>query len=286
MTTPLSPTITATPVGTTRGAPPPPPTVDVAEIDTRSAEFRALPEAHRTAVREAQAYAARFRGMDPPPRILVTSSPGNGEAPVTVIVPPGARDPLRVHTHYHGDRAGSVRGENAAADTIAGKIKGGDKTVYVLPEARSPHGQTDWSNVSDLDRTTTDALAAAGLGRADVDHRTVSGHSAGGRAIAAGLAKGKGLTADVLILQDALYDGARQDLARDLPRAVGVGRVVVVPSADNPTSVPRGEELKRELAKSWTDVDLAPRAKDHAAAAAVLVPPPRRPAIHVDTFER
>jgi hypothetical protein len=179
-----------------------------------------------------------------------------------------------------------VRGENAAADTIAAKIKGGDKTVYVLPEARSPHGQTDWSNVSDIDRTTADALTAAGLGRATVDHRTVTAHSAGGRAIAAGVAKGKDLTADVLILQDALYDGARQDLARDLPRAVGVGRVVVVPSADNPSSVPRGEELKRQLAKSWTEVDLTPPAANHPAAAAVLQAPPRRPAIRVDTFER
>lgn len=285
MTKPLSPTTTA-PVGNTRTASPPP-TVDVAAIDPKSAEFRALPAAHQTAVREAQAYAAaQFRGMDPAPRILVTSSAGNGSAPVTVIVPPGARDPLRVHTHYHGDRAGSVRGENAAADTIAAKIKGGDKTVYVLPEARSPHGQTDWSNVSDIDRTTADALTAAGLGRASVDHRTVTAHSAGGRAIAAGVAKGKDLTADVLILQDALYDGARQDLARDLPRAVGVGRVVVVPSADNPSSVPRGEELKRQLAKSWTEVDLTPPAANHPAAAAVLQAPPRRPAIRVDTFER
>lgn len=268
--------------------------MDVASIALDGAAFRALPAAHQRAVREAKAYAEKsFGGMTPAPRVLVTSSAGNGGEPVTVIVPPGAQAPLRVHTHYHGDRAGSVSGENAAADAVAARVKSGDRTVYVLPEARSVGTPTGWGNVRDLDRTAQDALAAAGLGRADVGDRTVSAHSAGGRALVQGTADGQTITADQLIIQDALYEGpsaTHSKLKAQLPAAlIGVGRVIIVPSADTSTSGPRARELAAVLRGSWNDVVIAPTARSHGAAAAVLDAPARAPVqggSDEDRFER
>ncbi len=275
----------------TKAPPPPPPPppnapVDVATITT--AQARALPPAYQTAVREAQAYATKhFAGMAPAPRVLVTPAKSNGDAPVTVIVPPGAKAPLTVQTHYHGDRAGAVSGENAAADQIAAKVKKGGSTVYVLPEAQKTGTPTNWRNVGDINATTTEALAAAGLGSAQVGRTVVSAHSAGGRAIARDLDAGHKLKADELVLQDALYEGkaepAYSPILAKLPGSA-VKSVTLVHSDDEGMQ-PRGEKLAGKLREKGIDVTFL-GVKHHPQAAGVLEAPPTVPLHHEDRFER
>src|SRR3981189_2360152 len=94
--------------------------IDSSKIEVESPEFKKLAPSYQKAVVDAKAYAAKFDGMSPPPKVLVTpsSSGTNGGAPVTVVVPPGAKDPVTVQTHYHGDRAYSTSGTNGAANEI------------------------------------------------------------------------------------------------------------------------------------------------------------------------
>jgi hypothetical protein len=241
------------------------------------AELKALPPAYQAAVKQAKAYAEKsFAGMAPAPQVLVVASASNGNAPVTVIVPPGAKEPLSVQTHYHGDRATSVGGENAAADELGKRVKAGDTTVYVLPEAKAAGGRTDWTNAGDIDKTTTEALAAAGLGDKAVGHTTISVHSAGGRALANAIKDGKQLKADELVLQDALFEGANgpgaySALKQTLPGATaGVKQVTIVPSQETDTAAARSAAQADALKKAQRPVTVLPPTKTHAQTAGIL----------------
>ncbi len=264
--------------------------IDAATIDVTGAEFKALPAGYQKAVQQAKAYADKnFSGMAPAPQVLVVPSASNGNSPVTVIVPPGAKQPLSVQTHYHGDRATAVAGENAAADEIGKRVKAGDTRVYVLPEARSTDGRTHWENAGDINKTTAEALEAAGLGDAAIGHTTISVHSAGGRALANALKDGKPLKADELVLQDALFEGATgpgaySALRKSLPGATAdLKRITIVPSNQTPTAAERSQQLAEDLKAKGRPVTVAPATKTHAAAAAVLDtsgPVPDRPVDH------
>ena len=285
--------------GAIRTAPPPAAAIpdhaiDASKIDVTSADFKALPASYQKAVKEAKAFAEKnFGGMAPAPKVLVTPSASNGNAPVTVIVPAGAKAPLSVDTHYHGDRASAVAGENAAADEIGKRVKAGDTTVFVLPEAKSTSGRTNWDNVGDINKTTAEALKSAGLGDQKVGHTTISAHSAGGRALANGVKDGKKLQADELVLQDALFEGnngpgAYSALRKTLPNATaGVKTITIVPSKETTTSGERSATLAEDLKAKGRSVTIAPATKTHAAAAAVLdTSGPVPVSLHTDHFER
>ena len=205
---------------TPASAAPPDQAIDVSTVDLKSAEFKALPAAYQRAVKDAKAYADQnFKTMAPAPQVLVTpsSSDTNGGQPVTLIVPPGAKAPLTVQTHYHGDSAHSLSGTNQAADRIAKNVKAGDQTVYVLPEANKAGGAgTDWSNATNIGKTTDEALKHAGLPTDDA-HRIISAHSAGGRALLGAVNRGEQLQANHLVIQDALYDPTATNLTKKLP---------------------------------------------------------------------
>lgn len=275
-----------------------PAAVDVSQVAPGSTAFQQLSPAQQQAVRDARAFAqAQFAGLAPPPSVLVTTSPGNGGQPVTVIVPPGATPPLEVHTHYHGDRSRSLA-TNPAADALAKTIRAGGNTVFVLPEARSTAGRTDWTNVSNTAQTTADALAQAGLGGADVARRSLSVHSAGGRALVQALKAGEQLSLDQLVIQDALFEGetgpgATTALKQLLPGAsAGVGDIVIVPSIGNRNMPDRAEPsrsrtavLEETLRRAGRAVQVLPSASTHDAAATVLRPSgPVRVSATVDRF--
>ncbi|MFO0723099.1 MAG: hypothetical protein U1E65_04880 [Myxococcota bacterium] len=277
-----------------KAPPPPPPQVPTKAVDVTNytkAEYDALPPKYKTAVTEAKAYFdANFSKMSPPPQVLVVASKSNGDLPVTVIVPPGAKAPLTVQTHYHGDRAGSVRGENAATDTIAKNVRAGSKTVYVMPEAADTNTPTNWGNVADINKTTSEALTAATLKPGDVGRTIVSGHSAGGRAIAAHLTNPKAtkLKADEVVLQDALYwtkDTPTYDRIKDnLPNA-DVKKVTMVHSDDEGMGERRGPALAKDLDKVGIDHSEI-RVAHHPQAAGVIEDYPKVNFIHEDKFER
>ncbi len=249
----------------------PPTSVDVSRVTVGSAEFKKLPASWQQAVRDAKSYAStQLTGVSPPPRILVTSAASNGSAPVTVIVPASAKEPFKVETHYHGDGARSL-GTNPSNGAIAKKLEGGDDTVYVLPEAAKPGAPTDWTNAKSIGGTTSEALTAAGVTGA-VGERTISVHSAGGRALKGALENGEQLSADRLVLQDALFEsntgrGVATYLKQQLPKlSAGVGRITVVPSTgagaaglmkdlDEP-SLTRTQVLVRELKAAGRKVDV------------------------------
>lgn len=249
--------------------------IDVSTIDLKGAEFRQLPAAYQRAVTDAKAYAEHnFKGMTPAPKVLVTPSSAktNGGQPVTVIVPPNAKAPLSVQTHYHGDWARSASGINGATDQIAKNVKAGDSTVYVLPEAKSAGGKgTDWSNTGSIGGTTDEALKHAGLS-ADDAHRTISVHSAGGRALLKAVENGEQLKADQLVIQDALYDPTGTALRSKLPGATGgVARITIQPTEETPHD-DRTAALKAALQQGGRNVEVAPKVKLHAQAANQLHP--------------
>lgn len=269
-----------------------PPSVDVSRLDPASAEFRALPPAYQRAVREAQTFArTEFSRMAPPPRVLVVPSAANGGQPVTVVVPPGAATPARVHTHYHGDAASAVGMHNPAAKELAAQVRNGSDTVYVLPEAARPATTgTDWTNVRSMGQTTADALRAAGLD-GDVAHRTLSVHSAGGRALAKALERGEQLQADLLLVQDAQFEGlhgpgAHSAMKRDLPGATaGVASIAIVPSAGVDHRA-RTRALEDALRAAGRDVTVTPPARTHDDAARVLTAPALALSLFPDRFVR
>lgn len=262
---------------TTHGPQIPDRAIDVSTIDVKGVEFRKLPAAYQRAVTDAKAYATKFKDMAPPPKILVTPSSAktNGGQPVTLVVPPGAKEPLKVQTHYHGDYARSTSGINGATDQIAKNVKSGDATVYVLPEAKGAGGRgTDWSNAGNIGATTDEALKHAGLD-GDRAHRTISAHSAGGRALLKAVDNGELLKADQLVIQDALYDPTATNLKAKLPAATaGVARITIQPAEETPHDS-RTAALKKALAQAGRNVEVAPKVKTHAQAANQLHPPPQ-----------
>lgn len=158
-------------------------------------------------------------------RVLMTTSAGNGNKPVLVLVPPGfdPTKPARVHTHYHGNNAtvldpnGSPAGTKQRLEAVQARDP---QTVFVLPEcstapARGPAWyDANWENASSQAQTTADALKAAGIN--NVGKQIVSAHSRGGSALARIIDRdpsGAGLKADRLELHDSLY-GSQDQLAR------------------------------------------------------------------------
>lgn len=188
-----------------------------------------------------------------------------------------------MHTHYYGDRAGPVSGENVAAETIAKKIKAGDDTVYVIPQDKALGDATNWSNVADINETTAEALRHAGLSGEKIGRTVVSGHSAGGRAIVSGIKDGQTLKADELVLQDALYEGikgpgAHTALKKHLPAtAKDIGTVTIVGSQEESTAPARSKELADLLKKAGRNVTILPRTPTHAGAGGVLEAPKQPP---------
>lgn len=283
--------VTPTPLRPTTPGVTAPKTVDASSIDVNGAEFKKLPPAWQQAVRDARAFSAtNFGGMAPAPKVLVTAAASNGQAPVSVIVPPNAAPPFKVQTHYHGDGARSLSA-NPAADALAKQVKRGDTTVFVLPEAAKPGAPTDWTNVRRIGDTTSEALTGAGI-TGDVGQQTLSVHSAGGRALMYALKNGEQLKADHLVIQDALFEsnsgrGAATYLKQHLPQATsGVGRITLVPSTgsgaaglmkdlDEP-SLTRTQVLTRELKAAGRSVDVVnvPSHDDAAKQLRPLAPPP------------
>lgn len=273
-------------VGPVRGGPSQPtsaaPTpVDVSAISLGSAEFKKLPPAWQQAVRDAKTFSTtQLAGVSPPPKVVVTAAPSNGSAPVTVIVPAGAKEPFSVQTHYHGDGARALA-SNPASSALAKQLKAGATTVFVLPEANKPGAPTDWTNVKAIGATTAEALTGAGVTGA-VGERTLSVHSAGGRALKAALEHGERLAVDHLVLQDALFEsnvgrGVATYLKQHLPATSdGVGRITVVPSTgagaaglmkdlDEP-ALTRTQVLVRELKAAGRTVEVVPVATHDEAA--------------------
>ncbi|MBS1150433.1 MAG: hypothetical protein H6Q89_2131, partial [Myxococcaceae bacterium] len=165
---------------------------------------------------------------------------------------------------------------------IARRVRAGEATVYVLPEAKRPAAAgTDWNNAASLSKTTAEALAHAGLEGQIVGRTSLSVHSAGGRALANAVKNGEELEADELVLQDALFEreqgpGAYSALKDTLPRATaGVKAITIVPAQDNPQpdgASTRSKVLAAKLQAAGRNVEIAAAAKSHGAAAAVLSP--------------
>ncbi len=184
-------------------------------------------------IEHAKASYADLLALNPPAKLYVTLSAGNGGVPVLVVKGPKF-DPqadAHVHTHYHGDNAtvadplGSKAGVNARIREVI--LNKDPQAVFVLPEASNStapdklprtHHPVDspamdnkypvnWSNVKDQVQTTKDALAAAGVTK--VGESVVSAHSGGGMALVnlinADKAGGTLLRADRLELYDCMY---------------------------------------------------------------------------------
>ena len=167
-------------------------------------------------------------------RIVVTTPAGNGGAPVVTLVPPGfdPTKPAKVQTHYHGDRTSAAEPNGIASKAIHELVAKDPQTVFVLPEAKGNVGEsgTDWSNAKDQASTTADSLAAAGV--TDVSERTVSAHSAGGRALATALKDGK-VQADRVVLLDCLYQPAKDQIKAGLQKYGGDVKEIVVTLGTN-----------------------------------------------------
>jgi hypothetical protein len=157
--------------------------------------------------------------LDGGAKIYVSRSPGNGGAPMLTMVPKALQDnpkqPFAVDVHYSGKygTAANPDPNSGAAGKIAKEMNGPPPTVMVLAEPKNfdqfkSHGSfsPDWHNAMDPRMAANDALKAVGLPETGMPDRplTVSGHSAGGRAIANAITAGK-LDCDKLSLQDCLY---------------------------------------------------------------------------------
>jgi hypothetical protein len=149
-------------------------------------------------------------------KIYVSLSPGNGGRPIVTFVPSqlvkDPNQPFHTVVHYHGfdSTAASPNAGAHADERISAQMKGPPLTVFVLPEANnfvkgSNAGyRPDWSNAKNSRQTADDGLEAAGLNPRASGNLTVSGHSAGGRAIRH-MAQTGGLSCDHLQLEDSLY---------------------------------------------------------------------------------
>lgn len=160
-------------------------------------------------IEQAKATYAEFLNRTPPARLTVTTSAGNGSAPVLALVPPGfdASKPATVQTHFHGDLTSVAAPNGSHTGNIKEQLGRDPQRVWVLPEAQGNVGaaSTNWNNVADQARTVRDALSAAGVTPVDGTQYVVSAHSAGGRALAAAMKTGT-LQADQLVLLDCLYE--------------------------------------------------------------------------------
>lgn len=187
----------------------PPRTIDVGSITRAELEKlkQTSPALGRT-VEQAKTTYADFLSRTPPARLSVTTSLGNGGAPVLTLVPPGfdPNKPVTVQTHFHGDMTSVASPSGPHTGNLKEQLTADPQRVWVLPEAQGNVGsaKTNWNNVSDQAGTVRDALAGAGVTASNAT-TVVSAHSAGGRALAAAMSAGT-LKADQLVLLDCLYE--------------------------------------------------------------------------------
>jgi hypothetical protein len=184
-------------------------TVDVGSISSDElARLKQSSPALGKTIEQAKATYAEFLSRTPPARITVTTSSGNGGAPVLALVPPGfdASKPATVQTHYHGDMTSVAAASGSHTGNIKEQLTKDPQRIWVLPEAQATVGAaaTNWNNVTDHAGTVRDALSGAGVAPASAKY-VVSAHSAGGRALAAAMTTGT-LKADQLVLLDCLYE--------------------------------------------------------------------------------
>lgn len=238
-------------------------------------------------IEQAKATYAEFLNRTPPARLTVTTSAGNGAAPVLALVPPGfdATKPATVQTHYHGDLTSVAAPNGSHTGNIKEQFGKDPQRLWVLPEAQGNVGAagTNWNNVADQSRTTRDALAAVGVTPADGSQYVVSAHSAGGRALAAAMKTGT-LQADQLVLLDCLYESTNGPGANTaILNAVKAGGlrdvkdVVLVPTGSYPAK--RDEDLMTAGGAKVRKEAVVPRAglSNHEATARNhLVPKPAR----------
>jgi len=167
-------------------------------------------------------------------RIIVTTSEGNGGAPVVMVLPKGY-DPTKqteVHTHYHGVNQTVAEGDEHGAGLktrIRDTQAASKQAVFVLPESEDGHGKS-WNNVKSITQTTDDALRHCGVSEkkindpcdANAAYRVVSAHSGGGEAIRRAIEgdpkapkdeTGSRLRANELHLRDCLYGGTEKTIA-------------------------------------------------------------------------
>ncbi len=168
--------------------------------------------------------------------ITVSNVAGNGNFPVITVVPPGfdPSKPAKVQTHYPGDRTSAAEANSGGPLAMRELMKADPQRVFVLPEARANVGGngTDWNNAIDQGQTTRAALANAGV--SNVGEKTVSGHSAGGRALANVMKNGK-LDADHVVLLDCLYEPAASTIRDSLVANKKVNHVTVVLGSNDPS---------------------------------------------------
>lgn len=146
-------------------------------------------------VQQAYVRAVRRFGAIPGAEIFVTAVPASGGRPVVVLRQASAdRSHLTVQTHFHGDQLydQDVDYDKHIGETVAAAWQKDANTVFVLPEAQNEYAapRTDWSNLQSVPDTALQAVEASGLSWDGVVRTVVSGHSAGGSAIALALARG------------------------------------------------------------------------------------------------
>lgn len=250
-------------------------TLDVGSI-TRDqlVKLRQSSPALARTIEQAKATYADFLSRTPPARITVTTSPGNGAAPVLTLVPPGfdPAKPATVQTHFHGDMTSVASPSGGHTGNIKEQLTRDPQRVWVLPEAQGNVGTsgTNWNNVKDQAATVTDALAGAGV--TAIGTSVVSAHSAGGRAIAAAMISGT-LKADQLVLLDCLYEreagpGAYTAILNAVKKGglSQVKDVVIVATGSYPSE--RDDKLREEGGGKVRMEKLVPRqgATNHEAA--------------------
>jgi hypothetical protein len=217
------------------------PQVEVTKDSPSKAEIAAYkklnPAFGRTLEKAQAAFGDLTSKGTPPGKVLVTTSAGNGGQPVVTVVPPGfdPKKPAKVQTHYHGDRTSVAEKDGRGTKAIKDIIGADPQQIFVLPEAKGNVNadKTDWSNAVNQKQTTADALSAAGV--TNVGERTVSAHSAGGRALAKALETPGGVQADRVLLLDCLYQPAMDNISKGL-KANGkdIKEILVVRGTNEP----------------------------------------------------
>ena len=220
----------------TRAAPSP--SYEVTSASPSSDELKTMAKTQPALARTISKAQAAFGDLQAKGgRLIVTTSAGNGNQPVLTIVPPGfdPSKPAKVQTHYHGDRTSVAAKDGRTTNGIKALIAADPQEVFVLPEAKGnvDADGTDWSNATNETQTTNDALAAAGV--SNVSERTVSAHSAGGRALATALQTRGGVQADRVLMLDCLYQPAADSIKKGLKANGGsVKEIVVVRGTNEP----------------------------------------------------
>ena len=280
MPAPLGPRVVTSPVVS---PPAPARTIDVGTISKDElAKLRQSSPALARTIEQAKSTYAEFLSRTPAARITVSTSPGNGAAPVLTLVPPGFNPsrPVTVQTHFHGDMTSVASPSGPHTGNIKEQLTKDPQRVWVLPEAQGNVGSsgTNWNNVKDQAGTVKDALAGAGVTAGTF---VVSAHSAGGRAIAAAMTGGT-LKADQLVLLDSLYErdagpGANTAILNAVKKGglSQVKDVVIVATGSYPAD--RDEKLREAAGGKVRMEKLVPRqgVSDHEAAARNhLVPKP------------